>query len=104
MTGVRKTFGPVVALDRFELEVRRGRTLCLLGPSGCGKTTALRLICGFEQPDSGTVEINGRRVADHATAVPPERRQVGMIFQDYALFPHLNVRENVGYGIRSDPD
>src|SRR5687767_4295042 len=104
MTGVRKTFGPVVALDRFELEVKRGRTLCLLGPSGCGKTTALRLIAGFEQPDQGTVEINGRRVAAPGDSVPPERRRVGMVFQDFALFPHLSVRDNVGYGIRRDPD
>ena len=104
MEGVRKSFGPVSALEQFGLEVRRGRTLCLLGPSGCGKTTALRLIAGFERPDAGIVEINGRRVADAVTAIPPERRRVGMVFQDYALFPHLSVRENVAYGIRSDPD
>jgi iron(III) transport system ATP-binding protein len=104
LTGVSKTFGNVMALERFDLEVRRGRTLCLLGPSGCGKTTALRLIAGFEQPDSGTVEINGRRVAAPGDAVPPERRRVGMVFQDFALFPHLTVRDNVGYGIRRDPD
>ncbi len=104
MEGVRKSFGPVSALEQFGLEVRRGRTLCLLGPSGCGKTTALRLIAGFERPDAGIVEINGRRVADSVTAIPPERRRVGMVFQDYALFPHLSVRENVAYGIRSDPD
>jgi len=104
MTGVAKAFGPVVALDHFELEVRRGRTLCLLGPSGCGKTTALRLIAGFEEPDRGSVEINGRRVAGPGSSMPPERRRVGMVFQDFALFPHLSVRENVAYGIRRDPD
>jgi iron(III) transport system ATP-binding protein len=104
MSGIRKSFGTVNALDEFELEVRRGRILCLLGPSGCGKTTALRLLAGFERPDAGVVEINGRRVADADTSVPPERRRVGMVFQDFALFPHLTVRENVAYGIRRDPD
>jgi iron(III) transport system ATP-binding protein len=104
MTGVAKAFGPVLALEEFDLEVQRGRTMCLLGPSGCGKTTALRLIAGFEHPDRGVVEINGRRVAGPRSSVPPERRRVGMVFQDFALFPHLSVRENVGYGIRRDPD
>ncbi len=104
MSGIGKSFGSVSALDDFELEVRRGRTLCLLGPSGCGKTTALRLIAGFERPDSGVIEINGRRVSDARTSVPPERRRVGMVFQDFALFPHLTVRDNVAYGIRRDPD
>ncbi|MDQ3938343.1 MAG: ABC transporter ATP-binding protein [Chloroflexota bacterium] len=104
MSDVAKSFGPIVALDRFELDVRPGRTLCLLGPSGCGKTTALRLICGFEQPDRGFIEIKGRRVAAPGASVPPERRRVGMVFQDFALFPHLSVRENVAYGIRRDPD
>ncbi|HVM29342.1 MAG TPA: ABC transporter ATP-binding protein [Candidatus Limnocylindrales bacterium] len=104
MTGIAKRFGPVLALDGFELEVRSGRILCLLGPSGCGKTTALRLLCGFEQPDQGTVEISGRRVSTPTESVPPERRRVGMVFQDFALFPHLSVRDNVGYGIRRDAD
>jgi iron(III) transport system ATP-binding protein len=104
MTGIAKSFGVVTALDEFELEVRKGRILCLLGPSGCGKTTALRLIAGFERPDRGVIEIDGRRVADPGTSVPPERRRIGMVFQDFALFPHLNVRDNVGYGIRRDPD
>jgi iron(III) transport system ATP-binding protein len=94
----------VMALDGFDLGVRSGRILCLLGPSGCGKTTALRLLCGFEQPDEGTIEINGRRVSTPTESVPPERRRVGMVFQDFALFPHLSVRDNVGYGIRRDPD
>jgi len=104
MNDISKAFGPIAALAGFELEVRRGRILCLLGPSGCGKTTALRLIAGFEQPDRGVVEINGRRVAAPGSSVPPERRRVGMVFQDFALFPHLTVRQNVGYGIRRDPD
>jgi len=104
MVDVAKRFGSVVALERFELEVEQGQTICLLGPSGCGKTTALRLIAGFEQPDRGYVEINGRRVASMDASVPPERRRVGMVFQDFALFPHLSVRQNVAYGVRRDPD
>jgi iron(III) transport system ATP-binding protein len=104
MAGIVKRFGSVVALDGFDLDVRSGRILCLLGPSGCGKTTALRLLSGFEQPDQGTIEINGRRVASPTQSVPPERRRVGMVFQDFALFPHLSVRANIGYGIGRDPD
>ncbi|MDP8903917.1 MAG: ABC transporter ATP-binding protein [Chloroflexota bacterium] len=104
MVGVSKRYGAVAALDHFELEVGTGRTLCLLGPSGCGKTTALRLIAGLEAPDSGSIEINGRAVASPELMVPPERRRVGMVFQDFALFPHLSVRDNVGYGIRRAPD
>jgi iron(III) transport system ATP-binding protein len=78
--------------------------LALLGPSGCGKTTTLRLIAGFEAPDEGAVEIAGRRVASPGYSVPPERRRVGMVFQDLALFPHLSVADNVAYGIHRDPD
>ena len=104
MVDIAKSFGSVVALDRFELDVMPGQTLCLLGPSGCGKTTALRLIAGFERPDRGFIEIKGRRVAAAGASVPPERRRVGMVFQDFALFPHLSVRQNVAYGIRRDPD
>ena len=104
MVDVAKRFGAVTALDGFELEVAKGQTVCLLGPSGCGKTTVLRLIAGFELPDRGFVMIEGRRVASVDAAVPPERRRVGMVFQDFALFPHLSVRENIGYGVRGDPD
>ncbi|HUG46780.1 MAG TPA: ABC transporter ATP-binding protein [Candidatus Limnocylindria bacterium] len=104
LVDVAKHFGPLVALERFDLEVQQGQTLALLGPSGCGKTTALRLIAGFEQPDRGFVEIKGRRVASTDASVPPERRRVGMVFQDFALFPHLSVRQNVAYGVRRDPD
>jgi iron(III) transport system ATP-binding protein len=104
LCGVAKRFGPVTALDRFDLELRSGAMLALLGPSGCGKTTALRLIAGFERPDAGTVDVGGRRVASSGASVPPERRRVGVVFQDFALFPHLSVRDNVSYGIRRDPD
>jgi iron(III) transport system ATP-binding protein len=96
--GISKRFGDVVAVDGAELCVDRGEFVALLGPSGCGKTTFLRLIAGFERPDAGTVAIDGRPVAGD-TWVPPERRHVGMVFQDYALFPHLTVAENVGFGL-----
>jgi len=102
--GLRRAYGPIVAVDGVDLDVQRGEILTLLGPSGCGKTTILRLIAGLEVPDAGTIEIAGRRVAGPGAAVPPERRRVGMVFQDYALFPHLTVVENVAYGLRRDPD
>jgi ABC-type Fe3+/spermidine/putrescine transport system ATPase subunit len=102
--GLRRAYGPVVAVDGLDLDVRTGEMLTVLGPSGCGKTTALRLIAGLETPDAGTIDIGGRRVAGAGVAVPPERRRVGMVFQDYALFPHLSVRDNIAYGLRGDPD
>ena len=102
--GLRRAFGDVVAVDGVDLEVLPGEMLTVLGPSGCGKTTVLRLVAGLDRPDAGTIEIGGRRVAGAGAAVPPERRRVGMVFQDVALFPHLTVRDNVGYGIRRDPD
>ena len=101
---VSKTFDDVHALDDISLELESGTMLALLGPSGCGKTTALRLISGFDQPDAGTIEVDGRRVASPDSMVPPERRRVGLVFQDLALFPHLSVHDNVSYGIRRDPD
>lgn len=102
--GLTKRFGPVVAVDRLDLEVRRGEMLALLGPSGCGKTTVLRCIAGFEDPDAGWVEIGGRVVSGRGARVPPERRRAGFVFQDLALFPHLSVADNVGYGLRRRPD
>jgi iron(III) transport system ATP-binding protein len=104
VVGVRKAFGPVIAVDSVDLELRLGEMLAVLGPSGCGKTTLLRLIAGFERPDAGSVELAGRRIASPEAMVPPERRRVGMVFQDFALFPHLSVRDNVAYGLRADPD
>lgn len=101
---ISKSYDDVHALDDVSIELEAGTVLALLGPSGCGKTTALRLISGFERPDAGTVEVNGRRVASATSMVPPERRRVGLVFQDLALFPHLSVRDNVAYGIRRDPD
>jgi iron(III) transport system ATP-binding protein len=95
---VSKRFGEVRAVERADLDVRRGEFVALLGPSGCGKTTLLRLIAGFEAPDEGVVCLDGRPVAGPVWT-PPERRRVGMVFQDYALFPHLSVAENVGFGL-----
>ena len=97
--GVSKRFGAVTAVDAADLCVGRGEFVALLGPSGCGKTTLLRLVAGFEKPDLGEVKIGDRVVADSSTWVVPERRRVGMVFQDYALFPHLTVAENVGFGL-----
>ena len=94
--GVSKRFGSTVAVDQAELCVERGEFVALLGPSGCGKTTLLRLIAGFEEPDAGELCVDERRV----NGVAPERRRVGMVFQDYALFPHLTVAANVGFGLR----
>jgi iron(III) transport system ATP-binding protein len=93
--------GAIAATQAISLVVGKGEIVALLGPSGCGKTTTLRLIAGFEAPDSGSIEIGGRIVASERISVPPERRGVGMVFQDYALFPHLTARENVAFGLRS---
>jgi iron(III) transport system ATP-binding protein len=95
---VSRSFGAVRAVAEASLEVGKGEFVALLGPSGCGKTTLLRLIAGFEVPDGGTVRVGDELVAGGAW-VPPERRHVGMVFQDYALFPHLSVARNVGYGL-----
>jgi putative spermidine/putrescine transport system ATP-binding protein len=94
---VRKTFDEVVAVDDFSFDMTRGELVCLLGPSGCGKTTTLRLIAGFMKPTAGDILIAGTRVTD----LPPYRRDTGMVFQNYALFPHLTVAENVGFGLRN---
>ena len=96
LSGVRKAYGKVVAVAAVDLEVREGEFFTLLGPSGSGKTTLLRLIAGFERPDEGRVALRGVDV----TVVPPYARDVNTVFQDYALFPHMTVGDNVGYGLR----
>ena len=96
--GIRKAFGSTVAVEDADLEVGAGQVVALLGPSGSGKTTLLRVIAGFERPDAGTVTIADRPVAGDGTWVEPEDRHVGMVFQDGALFPHLTVAANVGFG------
>lgn len=99
-----KKFGEVRAVDGVNLALPEGRFLALLGPSGCGKTTTLRLLAGFELPDDGEIEIGGRLVNAPGLHVPPEQRSVGMVFQEYALFPHLNVADNMVYGIPKGVD
>ena len=97
--GLHKSFGEVAAVRGVDLDVRVGEVCALLGPSGCGKTTMLRLIAGLERPDAGTVAVAGREVDSNGTHIAPEKRSIGMVFQDYALFPHLDVAQNVGYGL-----
>src|SRR5262245_28368447 len=96
LRGVAKTFGEVHALNGATLSVRRGELMTLLGPSGCGKSTLLNLIAGFLTADQGELEIDGHRVND----TPPYKREIGMVFQNYALFPHMSAGANVGYGLR----
>ncbi len=96
LRGLRKTFGRTVAVDGLDLSVAPGEFVALLGPSGCGKTTTLRIVAGFERPDRGEVLIQGLPATDK----PPHRRDVGIVFQSYALFPHMTVAENVAYGLR----
>lgn len=92
---ISKRFGATLVVDRLTLQIYKGEFFSLLGPSGCGKTTTLRIIAGFERPDSGELFINGRRV----THIPPQERDVNMVFQHYALFPHLTVEQNVAFGL-----
>jgi len=101
---VVKRFGDTVALDGASLEVREGSLTALVGPSGCGKTTLLRMIAGFEAPDAGTIELRGREISSRSSWVPPEQRRVAMVFQDFALFPHLDVAGNVAFGLPRGTD
>ena len=103
-SGLRRHFGPVRAVDGVDLVLRSGEIAALLGPSGCGKTTLLRLLAGFERPDAGSVTLGGELIAGAGRFVAPERRRIGMVFQDYALFPHLDVVGNVGYALGRRPD
>jgi iron(III) transport system ATP-binding protein len=104
LRGLRKHYGSTRAVDGVELEVEAGSICALLGPSGCGKTTTLRLIAGLERPDEGEIAIGDRTLCGPGEFVSPERRRIGMVFQDYALFPHLDVAGNVGYGLGRKPD
>jgi ABC-type spermidine/putrescine transport systems, ATPase components len=100
LDSVTRRYAETTAVDDVSLAIREGEFFTLVGPSGCGKTTTLRLVGGFESPTTGAVRLAGEDVA----GVPPESRDVGVVFQSYALFPHMTVRENVGYGLRfSDP-
>jgi iron(III) transport system ATP-binding protein len=95
-----KTFGHTVALRSIDLRIEDGEFVALLGPSGCGKTTLLRLIAGFETPDGGALAIGGIEVARAGRALPPEERNIGMVFQSYALWPHMSVAQNVGFALK----
>lgn len=95
---IEKTFGTISAVDKVSFELEKREFLSLLGPSGCGKTTILRLIAGFERPDAGQILLDGRKLLP----VPPEKRQIGFVFQNYALFPHMTVARNIAYGVRFD--
>ncbi|HXG79369.1 MAG TPA: ABC transporter ATP-binding protein [Methyloceanibacter sp.] len=98
---VSRLYGEILALDRVNLDIEPSEILCLLGPSGCGKSTLLRVAAGLERPSSGRVLLDGQEVAGPNAFVPPEQRGVGLMFQDFALFPHLTVLDNVAFGLRS---
>ena len=96
LKNVSKHFGPVKAVDDVSFDIMRGEFFSMLGPSGCGKTTLLRMLAGFEVPTTGEIFIDGQPMAN----VPPNERPTNMVFQNYAIFPHLTVRENIAYGLR----
>ncbi|MFM1653295.1 ABC transporter ATP-binding protein [Brevibacillus sp. B_LB10_24] len=98
--GVNKRFGQVTALHHVDLAIKRGEFIALLGPSGCGKTTLLRLIAGFESPSAGEIWLNGELVANAESRKPPEERRIGMVFQSFALWPHMTVYENVAFPLK----
>ena len=102
--GLSRSFNGTLAVDDLTVEIEEGELFALLGPSGCGKTTSLRMIAGFEPSDSGTLSLYGELVLGQGTFFPPERRGDGMVFQDYALFPHMTVAGNVEYGLSSGHD
>ncbi len=104
LTGITHRYGTLVAVKNLSFTVGPGEVVCLLGPSGCGKTTALRIAAGLETPSSGSVHIAGRLVSGEGVQIPPEGRHVGLVFQDYALFPHLSVLENVAFGLQNNRD
>lgn len=99
LKNVTKQFDQTLAVDNLSIAVEAGKILVLLGQSGCGKTTTLRLIAGLERPNDGEIWVNNIKVAGHHTWIPPERRHIGMVFQDYALFPHLTIRENIAFAL-----
>jgi len=103
-SNLSKSYGQVRAVDGLDLDVYTGSITALVGPSGCGKTTTLRLLAGFERPDAGSIRAGGRILAGPGAFVPPEARKVGVVFQDYALFPHLDVAGNIAYALGRSPD
>lgn len=103
LDGISRRFGKVVALDGISLSVQSGETICLVGQSGCGKSSLLRIIAGVDRPDRGRLVLDGKEIAGPNIHMEPEDRQIGFIFQDYALFPHLNVTENILFGLKKLP-
>ncbi len=100
LRGLIKRYGGSNAVDGIDLTIDHGCLVCLLGPSGCGKTTTLRLLAGFIAPDAGEIHVGGKRVSSPAKTLPPESRNMSMIFQSYALWPHMTIAENVAYGLK----
>src|SRR5690242_5716957 len=101
LTGLTKTYGEgAPAVDHINLNISHGELVALLGPSGCGKTTTLRMLAGFLQPDAGEIRVNGQVIASPQVMRPPEKRNMSMIFQSYAIWPHKTVGENVVYGLK----
>lgn len=98
---LRRNYGGRAVVDDVSLKIMPGQVTCLLGPSGCGKSTTLRMIAGVEMQDSGTIHVDGKLICDTVFRVPPERREIGLMFQDFALFPHLSVADNVGFGLKT---
>src|SRR5438128_5442022 len=103
LRGLSKRYGGVAAVDNLTLEVKPRELVALLGPSGVGKTTTLRLVAGFLKPEGGEIWVGDRCLSSTTTVVPPERRRMAMIFQSYALWPHMTVSENIAYGLRFKP-
>ena len=101
--GIGKVFAGVPVLKDIDLSVSKGEIICLVGRSGCGKSTLLRIIAGVETPDAGSVRMNGIEIAGPSRFVEPEKRRIGFVFQDYALFPHLTVEQNVAFGLKGMP-
>jgi iron(III) transport system ATP-binding protein len=100
LRGLTKFYGPIKVVDNVSLRIEPGKLVCLLGPSGCGKTTTLRLIAGFVEPSDGEIAVGDKVISSARRTLPPEQRNMSMIFQSYALWPHMTVAENVVYGLR----
>src|SRR5450830_835771 len=100
LRNISRTFGNFTAVENFNLALEEGELVSLLGPSGCGKTTTLRMIAGFMAPTSGTIELDGQVISSPTSSLPPEKRQMSMIFQSYAIWPNMTVAENVGFGLK----
>ncbi|MFB2608541.1 ABC transporter ATP-binding protein, partial [Rhizobium phaseoli] len=100
LNNIQKSFGPVQVVKNFNMNIEKGEFVSFLGPSGCGKTTVLRMIAGFETPSDGSIHLGERLLADAAQLLPPEKRNMAMVFQSYALWPHMSVADNVGYPLK----